>query len=59
MKDHIKWFIEEFLHEVYVDQETIELWKLKHNMKGKDMDNEKIKVPHRNGEQMTLFELIN
>ncbi|MCI2910953.1 hypothetical protein PZL33_10515 [Staphylococcus hominis] len=58
MKGYLKWFMEEFLKERFVEKDTLDLWLLKHDRCFK-YDPKKIEVPHRYGEQLTLFELIN
>ena len=50
--------MEEFLNEHFVEKDTLDLWLLKHD-KYLKYDYKEIEIPHRNGEQLTLFELIN
>lgn len=58
MKSYLKWFMEDFLNEHFVEKDTLDLWLLKHDKYFK-YDYKEIEMPHRNGEQLTLFELIN
>jgi hypothetical protein len=59
MKSYLKWFMEEFFkNEHFVEKDTLDLWLLKHD-KYLKYDYKEIEIPHRNGEQLTLFELIN
>lgn len=58
MKSYLKWFMEEFLNESFIEKDTLDLWLLKHDKCFK-YDHKNIEVPHRYGEQLTLFELIN
>jgi hypothetical protein len=59
MKSYLKWFMEEFLNEHFVEKDTLDLWLLKHD-KYLKYDYKEIEIPHKmRGEQLTLFELIN
>lgn len=60
MKQYIKWFIEDFLQEVYVDKDTLGLWMLERRVKNTNESLEtKINVPHGHEEQMTIFDLVS